>query len=38
MAEAFGNIHGKGVITSYSSGSHPSGESIGQNPWMIFPR
>jgi hypothetical protein len=25
MAEAFGNIHGKGVITSYSSGSHPSG-------------
>ena len=25
MAEAFGNIHGEGVIRSYSGGSHPSG-------------
>ena len=25
MAEAFGNIHGKGIIRSYSSGSRPSG-------------
>lgn len=25
MAEAFANIHGKGIVEVYSSGSHPSG-------------